>query len=96
MILRLLAAMLISLPALAQDKTDPGPSTVSLRAQADREVANDQVVVTVPAEDALIGEALAAFHARAEIVRQAMKAPAAIEGGVSLVTVTVSGTIELR
>ncbi len=79
------------------------------------------------AEDALTAEALAAFHARAALVRQALKAPgyrirhidvgasgsvvrpfaqegmratassapAAIEPGVSHVTVNVSGTIEL-
>ena len=82
------------------------------------------------AEDALIAEAIAAFHARAGLVREAMKAPGyrvqqlhvnasggiirplmmesvarplssaavpppAIESGVSVVTVNVSGTIEL-
>jgi predicted secreted protein len=79
------------------------------------------------AEDALIAEAVAAFHARAEIARRALKvqgyrlrnldigtsggivrplaqmarassaaAPVELEAGVSLVTVSVSGTIELR
>lgn len=78
------------------------------------------------AEDALIAEAIAAFHARAELARKAMKAagyrtrnlsigtssggiprpmefaaraaaaPIAVEGGVSLVTVTVSGSIQLQ
>lgn len=77
------------------------------------------------AEDALIGEAVAAFEARAELARKAMKAkgyrireisigtaggaprplqyeiaaaraaPVALEGGVSQVTVTVSGSIQL-
>jgi predicted secreted protein len=79
------------------------------------------------AEDALIAEAIAAFHARAERVRGAMKAagyrirslnlgaaaggppprplemramsssaPVAVEAGVSQVTVTASGSIQLR
>lgn len=77
------------------------------------------------AEDALISEAIAAFQARAEIARQAMKAagyrvrnmtistsgaqpmmaqfaaraeraPVAVEGGVSQVGVTVSGSIQLK
>jgi len=76
------------------------------------------------AEDALIGEAIAAFRARAELVREAMKAggyrvrslnlgaagglpprplemramaaPVAVEPGVSQVTVTASGSIQLR
>jgi len=78
------------------------------------------------AEDALIAEAVAAFEARAELARKAMKAksyrirevsigtaggaprplqyaemaaaraaPVAIEGGVSQVTVSVSGSIQL-
>jgi predicted secreted protein len=218
-------ALLIALPAFAQDKADPNVATITLRAQAEREVANDQVVVVVAAEetgadpallsaavnrkmnaaaalvravpavksrsggyqttplykdgrieswrvsqqlrlesadfaamaqltgrlqrelvvrgmsvglaaetrrsaeDALIAEAIAAFRARAEIARLALKAPAwrvrsldvgtgggvirplamemaatrarpaepaMIEGGVSSVTVAVSGTIELR
>lgn len=79
------------------------------------------------AEDGLISEAMAAFRARAELVREAMKssgyrirnldigttghfppqpmfsmraeaarAPVAVEAGVSQVTVTVSGRIELH
>ena len=76
------------------------------------------------AEDALIAEAIAAFRARAELVRTAMKAggyrvrslnlgtagglpprplemramaaPVAVEAGVSQVTVTASGSIQLR
>lgn len=79
------------------------------------------------AEDALITEAIAAFHSRAEIVRKAMKAssyhvreihvatavgggprplmyaeravaaaPVALEAGASQVTVTVSGSIQLK
>ena len=81
------------------------------------------------AEDALVAEAIAAFHARAEIVRRSMKSPAyrvrsldvgtsggivrplamemargaaasiaapTIEGGVSTVTVSVSGAIDWR
>lgn len=76
------------------------------------------------AEDALIGEAIAAFRARAELVRAAMKAgsyrlrslslgtagglpprplemramaaPVAVEPGVSQVSVTASGSIQLR
>jgi predicted secreted protein len=76
------------------------------------------------AEDVLIAEAMAAFHARADLVRAAMKAggyrvrnlnlatadgspprpfetramaaPVALEGGVSQVTVTASGSIQLR
>lgn len=79
------------------------------------------------AEDAVIAEAIAAFHARAELVREAMKArsyrvrslnlaaaaggppprplemramsssaPVAVEAGVSQVTVTASGSIQLR
>jgi predicted secreted protein len=53
MILRLLALLLFALPAFAQDmKADPQVTTVALSAQADREVANDQVVVVVAAEEA--------------------------------------------
>jgi predicted secreted protein len=77
------------------------------------------------AEDALMSEAIAAFHARADLARKAMKAasyrvrniaigtsgarmaevsaramvsqsPVAVEGGVSQVTVTISGSIQLR
>jgi predicted secreted protein len=78
------------------------------------------------AEDALIGEAIAAFQARAELARNAMKAagyrvrelniatsgggaprpmmaemsaraaPVAVEAGVSQVSVTVSGGIQLK
>lgn len=226
MIARLLALLLLASPAFAQDKVDPNVTTITLRAQADREVANDQVVAIVAAEesgldpaalanavnrkaaaatalikaepsvksrsagyqtqpvyksgrveswrvshqlrlegsdfaamalligrlqgemqlrhlavglapetrraaeDALIAEAIAAFQARAEIVRRSMKSSAyrvrnldvgtsggivrplamemarggvsssiaapAIEGGVSTVTVSVSGTIEWR
>ena len=76
------------------------------------------------AEDALIAEAIAAFRARAELVREAMKAggyrvrsltlgtpggspprplemramaaPVALEAGVSQVTMTASGSIQLR
>jgi len=65
------------------------------------------------AEDALIGEAIAAFGARAELVRslslgsagglpprplemRAMAAPVAVEPGVSQVSVTASGSIQLR
>jgi predicted secreted protein len=77
------------------------------------------------AEDALVGEAVAAFEARAELARKAMKAksyrvrqvsigtaggaprpmqyemaaaaraPVAIEGGVSQVTVNITGSIQL-
>lgn len=76
------------------------------------------------AEDALLGEAIAAFRARAELVRAAMKAsgyrirsisiaaaegpsprpfearamaqPAAVEPGASQVSVTATGSIQLR
>jgi len=76
------------------------------------------------AEDALIAQAIAAFRARAELVREAMQAqgyrvrslnlatagglpprplemramaaPVAVEAGVSQVTVTASGSIQLR
>lgn len=77
------------------------------------------------AEDALVSEAIGAFHARADLARKAMKAgsyrvrsiaigtsggrmaelsaramvsqaPVAVEGGVSQVTVTVNGSIQLR
>jgi predicted secreted protein len=76
------------------------------------------------AEDALIAEAIAAFRARAELVREAMKAasyrvrsldlgtaggspprplemramaaPVALEAGMSQVTVSASGSIQLR
>ena len=76
------------------------------------------------AEDALIGEAVAAFEARAELARKAMKAksyrvrqisigtaggprpmqyemaaaaraPVAVEGGVSQVTVNITGSVQL-
>ena len=51
MILRLLALLLVAVPAHGQEKSEPAPSTVALRAQADREVANDLVVATVAAEE---------------------------------------------
>jgi predicted secreted protein len=51
MILRLLALLLVALPAFAQDKADVDVTTITLRAQADREVANDQVVAIVAAEE---------------------------------------------
>ena len=223
MLLRFLALVALALPVHAQEKPDPRLTSVGLQAQAEREVANDQVIALVAveesgsdpaalaqsvnrkmaaalatakefpavrarsgnyqtypmykdgrivswrvsqqlrlesadfaataqligrlqeglvvrsmsvglspaarrtAENALIAEALSAFHARAALVREALKAPgyrvrhvdvgtsgghprplmmeaaarggpaapAAIEPGASLVSVNVSGTIEL-
>ena len=131
MILRLLALLLVAVPAHAQEKAEPAPSTVALRAQADREVANDLVVATVAAEETGTDTAAlaAAVKSRsggyqtfpvykggrieswrvsqqlrlesADFPAMAARAPSAaapveLEAGVSLVTVTVSGTIELR
>lgn len=51
MTLRLLALLALAFPVQAQDKPDPRLTSVGLQAQAEREVANDQIVALVAVEE---------------------------------------------
>lgn len=97
--LRLVALIFLALPAFAQDKLEPDVTTITLRAQADREVANDQVVAIVAAEEsgtnpAALADAVNRKAAAAAALIRAEPSVKSRSAGYQTQPVTKSGRIE--
>ncbi len=93
-------ALLYACAAAAQEHLkEPGPGTVTLRAEAEREVANDQVVVMVAAEETGVDPALLSaavnrkMNAAAALVR-AVPAVKSRSGGYQTTPLYKDGRIE--